>query len=126
MKEFNLEEAKAGKPVCTRDGRKVRILCWDFKISENETKILCAVESITQKNTERTLFVNNRGEFTEGYNNALDLMMQSEKNEGWINILYERQGNYYTPDDRLFESKEKAESKMYKEFQRVATIHIEW
>lgn len=31
MKPFNLEEAKAGKPVCTRDGRKVRLLCFDAK-----------------------------------------------------------------------------------------------
>lgn len=31
MKEFNLEEAKAGKPVCTRDGHEVRILCYDAK-----------------------------------------------------------------------------------------------
>ena len=25
LKPFNLEAAKAGKPVCTRDGRKVRV-----------------------------------------------------------------------------------------------------
>jgi hypothetical protein len=31
MKEFNLEEAKSGKPVCTRDGNKARILCFDAK-----------------------------------------------------------------------------------------------
>lgn len=30
MKPFNLEEAKAGKPVCTRDGRKVNILRFDL------------------------------------------------------------------------------------------------
>ena len=29
MKEFNFEEAKAGKPVRTRNGSKVRILCYD-------------------------------------------------------------------------------------------------
>lgn len=29
MKPFNLEEAKAGKPVCMRNGRAVRIICWD-------------------------------------------------------------------------------------------------
>lgn len=31
MKPFNLEEAKAGKPVCTRDGYDARILCFDAK-----------------------------------------------------------------------------------------------
>lgn len=29
LKEFNLE---AGKPVCTRDGRKARIICFDRKL----------------------------------------------------------------------------------------------
>ena len=29
MKPFNLEEAKAGKPVCTRDGRKAKIICFN-------------------------------------------------------------------------------------------------
>lgn len=29
MKPFNITAAKAGKRVCTRDGREVRILCWD-------------------------------------------------------------------------------------------------
>ena len=29
MKPFNLEEAKAGKSVCTRDGRRVEILSFD-------------------------------------------------------------------------------------------------
>ena len=29
LKPFNLEAAKSGKPVCTRDGRKARIICFD-------------------------------------------------------------------------------------------------
>lgn len=39
MKPFNLEEAKQGKPVCTRDGCKARILCFD-KISICSTPIV--------------------------------------------------------------------------------------
>lgn len=31
LKKFDLEAAKAGKPVCTRDGRKARIICFDRK-----------------------------------------------------------------------------------------------
>lgn len=29
LKPFNLEDAKAGKPICTRDGREVRIICFN-------------------------------------------------------------------------------------------------
>lgn len=31
MRKFNLEEAKSGVKVCTRDGRKARIICFDYK-----------------------------------------------------------------------------------------------
>lgn len=31
MREFNLEEAKTGYPVCTRGGRDARIVCFDYK-----------------------------------------------------------------------------------------------
>lgn len=34
-KPFNLEEAMAGKPVCTRTGYPVRILCYDRKRCEH-------------------------------------------------------------------------------------------
>ena len=30
-KPFNLEEAKAGRPVCTRNGQEVRIICFNAK-----------------------------------------------------------------------------------------------
>lgn len=29
FKPFDLKKAKKGKPVCTRDGRKARIICFD-------------------------------------------------------------------------------------------------
>ena len=31
MKQFNLQQAKAGAPVCTREGKDVRIVCFDAK-----------------------------------------------------------------------------------------------
>lgn len=31
MKQFNLERAKAGDAVCTRNGMSVRIICYDMK-----------------------------------------------------------------------------------------------
>lgn len=31
QKQFDLEAAKAGKPVCTRNGKKARIVCFDRK-----------------------------------------------------------------------------------------------
>ena len=47
MKPFNLQEALAGKPVVTRDGRKVEQLFY-FDKAENEFKLRAVVDgSIT-------------------------------------------------------------------------------
>lgn len=35
MKPFNLEEAKAGKPICNRAGEDVRIICFDKRSKYN-------------------------------------------------------------------------------------------
>lgn len=80
MKPFNLEEAKSGKPVCTRDGRPVRILCFDFITPENNPII--GLVKINEKQ-EGVLFYNLDGKCQ---NHDLDLMMVSEKREGWVNI----------------------------------------
>ena len=83
LKPFSLELAKQGKPVCTRDGRKGRILCYDFKQNE-EYPILVAVENKDGK--ECALLYSNDGisEMYKSSNN--DLMMLSEKKEGWVNV----------------------------------------
>lgn len=44
MKPFNLEEAKAGKPVCTRDGRRVEII--SFENPSDNYPILAKVFSV--------------------------------------------------------------------------------
>ena len=81
MKPFNLEEAKAGKPVCTRDGRKARIICFDRK---DNTPIVALIESVNH--AEILQCVHNDGKcFHYGTSNN-DLMMLPEKKEGWVNI----------------------------------------
>ena len=122
MKEFNLEDAKAGKPVCTRDGREVELLKFDARGKRPLVGILKGKE----EDDVSFWYINGRTWVDRERPDDLMMASESEKNEGWINIIYDPQEKYYTPAYRLFESKEEAESKMYNEFQRVATIHIEW
>lgn len=42
--KFSFELAKAGKPVCTRDGRKARIICFDARLYYREQPIIALVE----------------------------------------------------------------------------------
>lgn len=50
FKPFDLEAAKAGKPVCTRDGRKARIICFDAKCNKPIVALIydCNKETVLQ------------------------------------------------------------------------------
>lgn len=82
MKPFNLEQAKAGKPVCTRDGRKARIVCFD-RNTENEEghySIVALVQEKKDSNNEYTRFYDEKGNYhfgTDPYN----LMMAEETDD---------------------------------------------
>ena len=104
LKPFDLKKAKEGKPVCTRDGRKTRILCYDFKQNE-EYPILVAVENKDGK--ECALLYSNDGvsEMYKSSNN--ELAMLPEKKEGWVNIIIQSNEDSYT-GNRIYKSKEEA------------------
>lgn len=83
MKPFNLEEAKAGKPVVTRTGRPVRILCWDAK---GRDPIVGLVELET---TSYLIQCGKDGVFTrEDIETDQDLFMKSEVKVGYIVLKY--------------------------------------
>lgn len=76
MKPFNLEEAKAGKPVCTRDGKPARIVCYDKKNS-----IYPLVALVFNENQEVTLHYTENGAYYNNEETLSDLMMAGEKKE---------------------------------------------
>ena len=83
MKPFDLEAAKAGKPVCTRDGRKARIICFDKK---GAYPIVALVNDYNEEE-----YIKNYDEFGKkfiGGETSDDLMMLSEKKEGWVNVYH--------------------------------------
>lgn len=56
LKPFNLEEAKAGKPVRTRNRRDARIICWDCKTGrkvsrKHETCLIALVKCSSSAET---------------------------------------------------------------------------
>lgn len=72
MKPFNLEEAKAGKPVCTRDGRRVEILSFDNP--NNGYPILARVFS-DNTNYNNFVFTQEGYFFNDNREFGADLMM---------------------------------------------------
>lgn len=60
MKPFDLEAAKAGKPVCTRDGIKARIICFDV-INKSNYPIIALLEDKGCEDNRGLLHCNNCG-----------------------------------------------------------------
>ncbi len=80
LKEFDLEAAKAGKPVCTRDGRKARIICFDLN-NKN-----FPIVAIINCDSEENAYQYDIDGICDVHVNNLNLMMSPEKKEGWIII----------------------------------------
>lgn len=82
LKPFDIQKAREGKPVCTRDGCKARIICFDSTLKNYPLVVL-----VDGKAGEYPYTYTAKGKFDEdGKNSDFDLMMLPEKKSGWINI----------------------------------------
>lgn len=104
MKEFNIQKAREGHPVCTRDGRKARIICFDRKHKEDKFPIVALV-TLPDTETELVELYNTEG-ITYNYTRDYDLMMASVKHEGWVNIY--RDGGWFGTSVKVYQTKEVA------------------
>lgn len=124
MKPFDLEAAKAGKPVCTRDGRKARIISFDRH--GEDCPIIALVVDSKNAECEEVIDYTLDGICNENIinHNKYDLMMFTRKKEGWLNIYGEEKERYCS--NVIYSSKEEALniSKQLKE--HITTIKIEW
>ena len=89
LKPFDIQKAREGKPVCTRDGRKARIICFDYNGETGDYPIVALVHyNKGNKCYERVLKYTSDGLFNK-YGDCQhdnDLMIIPEKKEGWIVI----------------------------------------
>ena len=126
LKPFNLEAAKAGKPICTRDGHKARIICFDRISGDDYYKIVACVTAF-DGDFEEVLSYGIDGYIVDSQNpKDDDLMMLPEKKEGWVNIVRGSDGSPHMGRG-IFQSKEEAENTI-KAFSDnlIDTIKITW
>lgn len=121
LKPFSLELAKAGKPVCTRDGRKARIICFDKK-----KDIYPLIALVTDKDGYEIITLYK----ADGVHPTIpnnDLMMLTEKKEGWVNVYYDNDAPYHREASWVYDKEEEA-IKVGKEHGGcyIATVRIEW
>lgn len=130
LKPFDLEAAKAGKPVCTRDGRKVRIISFDrkFLFKGVSYPIIALVEDTAK---EETIYgYNEKGKVIIENDTPYkdDLMMLPQKKEGWVNVYksHERGNTISFIVASIYPTKEEAKKSYVVEFDYVDTVKIEW
>lgn len=125
MKPFDLEKAKAGASICTRDGSKARIVCFD---ADNKRFPLVALikDSDNSDEYEYPVLCTKEGRFINGEKDSpKDLFMVEEKKEGWINLY-----SFLEDEEcigRVYATREEAMSKRLREdYKYIDTIKIEW
>ena len=125
LKPFDIQKAREGKPVCTRDGRKARIICFD-RINGDYYKIVACVTDF-DGDFEEVLFYGIDGYIVDSQNpKDQDLMILSEKKKGWVNIVRGSNGSPHMGRG-IFQSKEEAENAI-KAFSDnlIDTVKINW
>lgn len=127
LKPFDLEAARNGKPVCTRDGRKARIICFDAKGGDNPIVALYEHTDGSGGIMEIVEVYHKNGKILEGSESWKDLMMLSEKHEGWINIYKTDIDKYAAVAGYVYLYKTEEEAKAEASPGTVlATVKIEW
>ena len=121
LKPFDIQKAREGKPVYTRNGRKARIICFD---KQEGLPIVALIE--TKKNgrvsEEIASFYINGHAISADTDSKHDLMMLPEKKEGWMNIY--SNGYNHKVGALIYNSKEEALNN--KESNAIDTVKIEW
>ena len=82
LKPFDIQKAREGKPVCTRDGRPARIICFDRK---GYRKIVALVHNDYYEDEIITYTIEGHRD-CKSINTIYDLMMAPERHEGWVNV----------------------------------------
>ena len=104
LKPFDIQKAKEGKQVCTRDGRKARIICFN-----RESIGFPIIALVKNGDTEGVYQFDDKGRSNiDDEERGYDLMMLSEKKEGWVNVYRDCDGVNITKDDNIYSSKDSA------------------
>lgn len=128
MREFNLEEAKKGHPVCTKDGKDVRIICFDAKFGGGFTIIaLVKTAAISEEIISRynEFGVNVNSSYPQGYN----LVMKTFKKSGYVNLhKMIPTSDDLTPMGGIYPTEDDAKANISESFKETycTTAKIEW
>ena len=129
LKPFDLEKAKAGHAVCTKEGRTVRILCYDRKTFSGLSMVALITDNKGNENLNVFLPI---GDTSKYFKKCSLFMFHREKKkkvkkEGWINIY---KGDPNTPHSHIiYSTKELAVGGCRignQAISYIATVKVKW
>lgn len=127
MKEFDLNKAKAGAPVCTREGKPARIIFWDAKGIANDGGQYPIVALIEEDGVEYPQSFTIDGRVYYEREDPDDLVSAITKHEGWINVYRPSNEGKYIVSGVAYETESEAkEAVLNKKMTYITTIKIEW
>ena len=132
LNPFDLEKAKAGKPVCTKDGRKARIICFDRVTNSTNEYTGHLIVLVTNPNgDEQSFYYTEKGNLageSEYDNHKWDLMMLPQKKEGWVNVYHYDNDDAYSHRGCkfIYDTKEQAVKEASSGSAYITTVKIEW
>lgn len=120
MRKFNLEEAKAGKPVINNHGMLARIVCFDRRYNIKPGFPILALVDSNGDELCRTYSLEGIG------SNGDELMMKPEKTTLWANV-YSASCVCHVGQTLLYPSKEEALENIVskKDYTYIDTVKIE-
>lgn len=113
MIPFNLEEAKTGKPVVTRDGR--RMIELQIFNSEVHRPVVGIIDA-------RVLTFTREGKLLEGRDSNTDLFMAPERKSIWVNVYND--GDSLCLSKVKFDTSEECLQNITRKSQYIKTIEI--
>ena len=111
IKPFNLEAAKADKPVCTRSGKQARIVCFD------KVGVYSIIALVREEKMETCHFYSQDGKCAD-CGSEYDLMMLCEKKRGYVNVYSDM---IYTTLEDADNARKNANTRNY-----IQTLEVEW
>ena len=126
-KPFNIDQARAGHPVCTRDLRPARIVCDNMSDGISKDNILALV---SETDGSETAYAYNRdGTFMgAGEQYRLDLQLATVKKTGWINIYRDSVLNTTMAEEYIYDTEKEAKRHDSNDpsVEILDTVKIEW
>lgn len=120
MKAFDIEAAKKGARVVTRDGRPARIVCFDRKFPD------FPILAIIGENEDCFFDYTTDGKLYKEEENESDLFLTTTHHEGWTNVYRFDDGKVGAMLVKPTEEEAKAIISKDKGLTYLATVKINW